>query len=255
MRIARRAWSDWIGFAWYLGSALWLLAGIPKAGFALLLPVGLELVVAAAFLIRAPAIRVNRDWPARVIAYAATFLIPCVVRFAPTWVEPTHIARADALGAILWIGGAVLTTWPLWYLRRAFGIEAAAREFVDAGPYRFSRHPMYVCYAMNYTGLCLLRLTPVMIATTVCWYTIMILRARTEERVMETAFPQYAEYRRRVGWFLVIGSRASSVASGISSATPAPPTTTVADSAASRSSDLRRGTPRGGSALPVAGAP
>lgn len=216
MRIARRAWSDWIGFAWYLGSAVWLLAGIPKAGLALLLPVALELVVAAVFLVRGPAIRVNRDWSARAVAYVATFMIPCVVRFAPTqWTAATTIPALQAIGGALWISGALLVVWPLWYLRRAFGIEAAARELVDTGPYRFSRHPMYVCYAMNYTGLCLLRPTPVMIATTACWYAIMMVRARTEERVMESAFPRYADYRRRVGW-CVIGSRVSSVASSTS---------------------------------------
>jgi protein-S-isoprenylcysteine O-methyltransferase Ste14 len=214
--IQRRAGSDLLGFAWYLGSAIWLLAGIPRSGPALLLPVALELAVAAVFLIRRPAIQVDRDWSARIVAYSATFLIPAVVRFAPPdWTATSSIPMLQAIGGSLWISGAVLMVWPLWYLRRAFGIEAAARELVASGPYRYSRHPIYACYVLNYTGLCLLRLTPLMVGTTACWYAIMIMRARNEERVMEAAFPEYAEYRRRVGWFLS-GPRASSVASSTS---------------------------------------
>ena len=257
MRILGRAWSDWVGLAWYLGSAIWLLTGIGTTGPAILLPVVLELAVAAVFMIRGPARRANRTWPARIVAYTATFLIPVVMRIAttshPMWVAPTPVPLARTIGATMWIGGAVLTVWPLWYLRRAFGIEAAARELVVSGPYKFSRHPMYVCYALNYTGLCLLRFTPLMVATTSVWYVIMVVRAHIEERVLGEAFSEYDDYARRVGRF-VTGWRGSSASTGSGSASLAPQTTTAVDSAASQSSGLRPGTPRGGSVLPGAGA-
>jgi protein-S-isoprenylcysteine O-methyltransferase Ste14 len=253
VRILGRAWSDWVGLAWYLGSAIWLLTGIGTTGPAILLPVVLELAVAAVFMIRGPARRANRTWPARIVAYTATFLVPVVVRVAPGWVDPTPVPLARTIGATLWIGGAVLMLWPLWYLRRAFGIEAAARELVVRGPYRFSRHPMYVCYALNYTGLCLLRFTPLMVATTIVWYVTMVVRAHIEERVLGEAFSEYDDYTRRVGRF-VTGWRAFAPALDTGSANPEPRTTTAADSAASQSSGLHPGTPRGGSVLPGAGA-
>jgi protein-S-isoprenylcysteine O-methyltransferase Ste14 len=101
-----------------------------------------------------------------------------------------------AIGTVLFIWG--LATFAR--LRTGIMLQRAATQVVAAGPYRWSRNPMYVAFTMMYIGVALalsllwpLILLPVVIAV----LTVAVI-AR-EERYMRATFgAHYADYCSRV---------------------------------------------------------
>jgi protein-S-isoprenylcysteine O-methyltransferase Ste14 len=126
-------------------------------------------------------------------------------RVEPGWLRPTPLPVLRTAGAILWLAGAVLSLWPLWYLRRSFSLEPQARDLVTSGPYRLARHPIYTVYLFINTGILLRHLTIPFAIVLVFWVALLLVRVRYEEGVLTSAFPDYPEYRRRVRAFGVIG--------------------------------------------------
>ncbi len=202
----RRHWSDWGGLVFW--SALAALTWRRSGGLGLLmLPVFAgEILLALAFLTRAPSVRQLPGWAPRLRAYACTFLFPIgllvAAHYRPAWVSPTPWFTVRAFGLLLWALGLLFLLWPLFYLRRAFSIIPAARVLIREGPYRFVRHPMYTIYVLSYTATVLVRLTPAMALLLTAWGVLLAARIRDEERVLSAAFPEYDEYRRRAGAIL-----------------------------------------------------
>jgi protein-S-isoprenylcysteine O-methyltransferase Ste14 len=194
--------TDWAGFVLYLAFAGWLFKGMQALGVLIVLPVGFELCVAVAFLVRGQARQSLTGWAPRTLTYASAFLIPVFLRLAVAWRSElvTGVASPglQTVGATLWLVGLVMAFWPLWYLRHAFSVEPAARQLVTSGPYAIARHPIYACYAVNFAGICLLRLTVPMVLVTIAWALVTVLRVGYEERVLAATFPEYPAYRQRV---------------------------------------------------------
>jgi protein-S-isoprenylcysteine O-methyltransferase Ste14 len=134
------------------------------------------------------------------LGFAAGWMIErarplALVPGAPRWTEPAGLAIV-ALG----LG---LMAWALLTFRRArtavYPNRPAAR-LVAAGPYRWSRNPMYVGLTAAYLGLALLADTawPVLLLPVVL-VALTLGVIRREERYLAAAFgPAYADYRRRV---------------------------------------------------------
>jgi protein-S-isoprenylcysteine O-methyltransferase Ste14 len=184
-----------------LAVALWRRA--PEFGLAVIPGLSAELLVAASFVLRRPARRTAQGWGPRAVAYAHTFLPMAFIEFAsarrPGWLAPTDSTLLGTTGAALWLGGALLAIWPLWQLRWAFSVEPQARELVTSGPYRFARHPIYASYTLVNGGLWLRHPTLPFGTVLAVWFALLALRIRYEERVLESAFPAYADYRTEVG--------------------------------------------------------
>lgn len=118
------------------------------------------------------------------------------------------VVPADVLATI----GLAYSVWGLAYLRRSFSIVPEARRLVTGGPYRFSRHPVYLGEIVTAIGVNLA--TAGWPSTLAVAYFILaeVLRMRWEERVLAEAFPdQYPAYAARVSRFFPnpfrIGSR------------------------------------------------
>jgi len=75
-----------------------------------------------------------------------------------------------------------------------------ALAIVEEGPYKFSRNPMYICFAIGYTGLVLLMDSPVMFL--VLGYFIYLMTTiiiKPEEAYLERTFgKQYLDYKQKV---------------------------------------------------------
>lgn len=186
-----------------LSVGLWRKA--PEFGVLILPGLLQELLVAISFLVRGRARRAAPGLAPRVVAYANSFLIMIFLWFAtahhPEWVRPTPNGTVREIGAVLWIVGAVVSLWPLWHLRRSFSLEPEARTLVLSGPYRIARHPIYTVYLLINAGILLRHFTVPFAALLAVWALLLVIRIRYEEQVLAGAFPEYGDYRKRVGAF------------------------------------------------------
>ncbi len=201
----RERWSDWAGCVAAVGfcAGLWTRASVLGI---LLAPTLLHnLLIAVSFLIRRSPRAALTTVPARISAYATTVLLPLYAVLVPHYLHPLlslpHIAALRALGAIAWIVGCLIGIWGVWNLRYAFSIEPQARQLVTTGPYRLARHPIYTAYLLQYAGIVLLTPSLGLALVVVAWYWLAVARIRFEERVLASVFPEYSDYRRRVGMF------------------------------------------------------
>jgi protein-S-isoprenylcysteine O-methyltransferase Ste14 len=179
------------------------LGKMPEIGFFLLPTLAIEIFVALSFLIRLPAKDSNRSRRARVSAYGGTFLFMLFVmaahRYAPSWIAPTGSTPARVVGVLLWVTGSVWAAYAVWFLRHSFSIEPEARRLVTSGPYGIARHPVYAGYFVQYAGMWLAYSTLPMGVALGIWIVLMVDRMFHEERVLARAFPEYTEYKHRVG--------------------------------------------------------
>ena len=112
-----------------------------------------------------------------------------------------------------WIGFILLTTGILLlqsahhHLGCSFSSFVALKEsqsFVDTGPYRVIRHPIYTAYIMNYIGGGLLSANIILtIVPVVCFVLMIIFRIGEEEAMLIEEFGDtYQTYMTKTGRFL-----------------------------------------------------
>jgi len=89
-------------------------------------------------------------------------------------------------------------------LRRSFGMAAANRGVVRAGPYLVVRHPMYAGYVLVYAGFFLNNPLPWNLAIYALTLATLIARILAEEKVLAQD-PQYADFMTHVRYRLVPG--------------------------------------------------
>ena len=200
-----RHWSDWVGVLAFTGIGINLFRQSTEFGILILPGILQELIVAASFLLRPRSRRGISGWKPRLVAYANTFGVMLFLIYAasahPEWIRATPNPALRNAGAFLWLGGAVLSLWPLWYLRRSFSVEPEARDLVTNGPYRWARHPIYAVYLLINAGILLRHLTLPLGLVLGAWLILLLVRVGYEEQVLIGAFPQYRDYRERVGAF------------------------------------------------------
>jgi protein-S-isoprenylcysteine O-methyltransferase Ste14 len=207
--LTTRHWTDWIGTLAFtaIGVGLWRRA--PEFGLLILPGLIQELLVAVSFLIRGRPTAGAPGWTARAVAYTNSFVVMVFIlaatRVHPEWLRATPQPELRTAGLVLWLVGAVLSLWPIWYLRRSFSVEPEARALVTSGPYRLARHPIYAVYLLINMGILFRHFTLPFAAVLAIWIVTLLLRIRYEEGVLTSAFPEYPEYRRRVRAFGIIG--------------------------------------------------
>ena len=201
----RHPWSDWAGFIFFafLSTAIFRRSSMLAI---MMLPVFLhDMATSIAFLVRRPANARLAGWGPRIAAYGGTLLMPVflvlVGPWRPSWVALTPLKWAVSLGYCVWLAGMVLAIWTVWHLRHSFSLEPQARELVTTGPYRLARHPIYAAYVLEYLGMWLGHLTVPFGVILLAWLSLIAARIHYEETVLEKTFPQYAEYRQKVGMF------------------------------------------------------
>jgi len=107
---------------------------------------------------------------------------------------------AAAVAVFLAVIGYAVALWGISYLRRSFALLVAVREVVSGGPYAYVRHPMYLGYIFELSGLVLSSCCLGMLAAAAGFLALMVLRARLEEARLVEACPAYRDYMQRTGF-------------------------------------------------------
>ena len=74
----------------------------------------------------------------------------------------------------------------------------AEHRVVETGPYAFVRHPIYTGLIAGAAALAVLQAKPFALLGTALFTLGFALKARVEERFLETELGGYEDYRRRV---------------------------------------------------------
>jgi protein-S-isoprenylcysteine O-methyltransferase Ste14 len=195
--------SDLIGFCFFAALAVWTVAQMPTLSVWLLPTFAHELFVAIAFVIRDRARAAAPSAASRITAYGGTLIIVAFMHVSrvwkPEWLSRTTSAQAASTGTVLWLAGSLVVVVSIWWLRRAFSIEPEARRMITSGPYRFARHPIYSGYGLQYVGLWMNYPSAALAVVLTVWVCLTLARIHFEERVLSSAFPEYAGYRQTVG--------------------------------------------------------
>lgn len=107
---------------------------------------------------------------------------------------------ASIIAVFLAIIGYVISLWGISYLRRSFALMVAVREVVSGGPYAYVRHPMYLGYIFELSGLVLASFSVGIFITAAGFLALMVIRARLEEARLIEACPAYRDYMQRTGF-------------------------------------------------------
>jgi protein-S-isoprenylcysteine O-methyltransferase Ste14 len=201
--LSQRRVSDWLGCLGHLAIAAVMIVQAPTLTL-FLMPAIIHMVFAGgSFLIRDRPQRLEQNLMGRVVSYAGGFGVFAFVQFAsfvkPEWLTVTSNPYLGLTGIALGVLGVSLEIWAIWHLKFAFATEPAARRLVTTGPYRFARHPIYSGGCLAYAGLFLTRPTVAIAVVLLGWAFCVRMRMQYEEAILESAFPSYADYRRRVG--------------------------------------------------------
>jgi protein-S-isoprenylcysteine O-methyltransferase Ste14 len=104
------------------------------------------------------------------------------------------------VAGFLAIVGYGIALWGISYLRRSFALMVAVREVVSGGPYAYVRHPMYLGYIFELSGLVLASCSLGMLLAAAGFICLMVVRARLEEGRLIEVSPEYRDYMKRTGF-------------------------------------------------------
>jgi protein-S-isoprenylcysteine O-methyltransferase Ste14 len=129
----------------------------------------------------------------RLAAIAGTFLGIGIPLLPPQELStPVHI-----VALLLMIGGFVFMLAAAIALGRSISLLPEARRLVTGGPYSLVRHPLYAGEAVAVAGIAMQYLAPWSFLLLGLQYAFQLWRIFNEERVLRSAFPDYAAYAAR----------------------------------------------------------
>jgi protein-S-isoprenylcysteine O-methyltransferase Ste14 len=115
--------------------------------------------------------------------------------------NPDRNQAVSAIGALGTLALVPFYVLAVYTLGSQLTVMPEARKLITRGPYSLSRHPLYVTYIVWFLLQILIAQSLVIVALSGLMVVLLFIRARGEERVLSSAFPDdYAAYRGRVGW-------------------------------------------------------
>ena len=138
-------------------------------------------------------VRLRPPWLAKALVAAA------LGAHAALWGTNAPLGRALALGTGLALAGVGWMLWAGGALRRAgtpVALRAEPRVFVDDGPYRFGRHPMFLGATVAIGGVAVALGSPLLLlAAAVFWVIVARLHVPYEEAMLRRRFGGwYSDY-------------------------------------------------------------
>jgi protein-S-isoprenylcysteine O-methyltransferase Ste14 len=136
------------------------------------------------------------------IVFGAEYIIaPGLFGFAYVFPYPVVLR---SFGVLMLASGLTLLAYAHSHLGRSFHSLVVAKQdhvFVDSGPYRWIRHPIYSAYMLNYIGSGLVAANWVLTLIPALTFAVLVAtRIGREEQVLIDEFgDQYIDYMRRTG--------------------------------------------------------
>jgi protein-S-isoprenylcysteine O-methyltransferase Ste14 len=127
---------------------------------------------------------------------------------APFFTRGNFHLGVEWLGGVLFVFGVIFLIVSYRVLGKSHSpwtrpIEGA--HLVTVGPYAIVRHPVYAAFIVIALGLELALSCPVGLAFVCASFIYYDLRTREEERWLQTAYPEFNTYRKRVAGRLIPG--------------------------------------------------
>lgn len=85
-------------------------------------------------------------------------------------------------------------------LGKSLTVLPEANTLNTRGIYSISRHPLYSCYIYWYFANILIYQSKAIIITSILQSIFQIIRAKSEEKILEKNFPEYKDYKKKVWW-------------------------------------------------------
>ena len=144
-----------------------------------------------------------------IIGLGTTFGFSVIVMFVSApHVGEGFMAELRRLGVVLSVLPYPFVIWSLFCLGDCLTVVPEAHAVVANGPYKYSRHPLYVCYMFWAVADVLMFPSWLMLIASISQIAFLMLRLRREEKLLLQTFPEYAYYHERTG-LIGIRSRGS----------------------------------------------
>jgi protein-S-isoprenylcysteine O-methyltransferase Ste14 len=160
-------------------------------------------LAAVTTLTRLPPVRKAAGLEPRIAAVLGTFLLTALALLRRQELPPIALGFSSALIITGMLTSFVVLRW----LGRAFSIMAEARRLVTHGPYRFVRHPLYVCEELAVIGTFIQVVSPLAVVIFIMHGVFQVRRMLNEEAVLWATFPEYGDYARRTPRLIPFGRR------------------------------------------------
>lgn len=171
-----------------------LLWGIPVIAVSLL-----DMYFLTRSLLRAPK-SIDTRLSTFIISLGATFGSSLVaILVADSQFELPQMQVVQQIGRFLAIVPYPFVLWALLCLKDCLTIVPEAHTVVAHGIYRYSRHPLYVCYMIWAVANIMMFPSLSMMIASITQITFLVVRLGREEKLLLDTFPEYQEYYKRTG--------------------------------------------------------
>jgi protein-S-isoprenylcysteine O-methyltransferase Ste14 len=182
-----------LGALWFLGlavfTALTIANATPTSMLAKSSLVLVYLIFCLLISIRPPAKAQAYGFLPRLAAFIGTYMPWTMVFFAHT-----NSALLNLMASVSLITGMALAIFTVVHLGKSFSIVPQARMLVRSGPYRWLRHPLYICEEIAVFGTLLQFLSPITALIFVTHIGVQVCRIVYEERLLRETFPEFRDY-------------------------------------------------------------
>ena len=137
---------------------------------------------------------------AQVVIFGFIVVGPRSAPGLPVWTEP-YTSVASVIGFALMMAGATLAIWGVLALGTSLTVLPYPKEgstFVESGPYRLVRNPIYSGLILGSFGLALVLHSWLNLVYALALLVLFDLKTHREERWLRERYPGYADYQRRV---------------------------------------------------------
>lgn len=130
------------------------------------------------------------------------FLVPVFMSYPP--ISFLNFSILKYTGAMISLIPYPFILWALICLKECFTVIPESHKIVSKGIYKYSRHPLYMCYiTWIISNILMFRSVPIILISIAHIY-LLFLRIKREEAILIKSFPEYINYYNETG---LIGRR------------------------------------------------